>query len=77
MIFGISIFSYSGVNDEDLLRTANVLAQWFDNDEDGTANHKRILTELDNTDAYVFIVENQGQVDTHLRNSNVDKIKRN
>ncbi len=37
-VFGIPVFSYSGVSDEDLVLSANVLAQWLDNDENGSVD---------------------------------------
>ncbi len=64
MVFGIPVFTYSGVSDEDFVRTAHVLAQWLDNDEDGTVDHKEVLEELGKANAYVFVVENQEQVNS-------------
>jgi hypothetical protein len=65
MVFGIPVFAYTGISDEDLVLTANVFAQWLDNDEDGTVDNREILDELAKRNSYVFIVQNQGQVNTY------------
>ena len=64
-VFGIPVFSYSGVSDEDLVLSANVLAQWLDNDENGSVDHTVMLDELADRNSYLFIVENQSQVNTY------------
>ncbi|MCP4731117.1 MAG: hypothetical protein GY872_13695, partial [Roseibacillus sp.] len=38
-VFGIKVFALEGVTDRDLKLVANVLAQWIDNDEDGTPDN--------------------------------------
>jgi len=65
LVFGIPVFAYSGVSDEDLVRTAHVTAQWLDNDENGNVDNRLILDELAKHNAYVFIVENQEQVNSY------------
>jgi len=72
VVFGIPVFAYSGVSDEDLVRTAHVTAQWLDNDEDGNVDNRLILDELAKHNAYVFIVENQEQVNSYNFQNNTE-----
>ena len=65
MVFGVPVFTYAGIEEEDFVRTAHVLAQWLDNDEDGEVDNRLVLDTLAEQNAYVFIVENQEQVDTY------------
>jgi hypothetical protein len=65
MVFGIPVFTYAGVAEQDFVRTAHVLAQWLDNDEDGEVDNRLVLGALAEHNSYVFIVENQGQVNTY------------
>ncbi len=64
-VFGIPVFSYSGVSDEDLVLSANVLAQWLDNDENGSVDNTLILDEMADRNSYLFIVRNQTQVESY------------
>jgi len=45
-VFGIKVFALKGVADRDLKLVANVLAQWIDNDEDGTPDNPAVLAEI-------------------------------
>ena len=45
-VFGIKVFALRGVTDRDLKLVANVLAQWIDNDEDGTPDNPAVLAEI-------------------------------
>ena len=45
-VFGIKIFALEGVTDRDLKLVANVLAQWIDNDENGTPDNPDVLAEI-------------------------------
>ena len=45
-VFGIKVFALRGVTDRDLKLVANVLAQWIDNDEDGTPDNPTVLAEI-------------------------------
>ncbi len=45
-VFGIKVFALEGVTDRDLKLVANVLAQWIDNDEDGTPDNPTVLAEI-------------------------------
>lgn len=45
-VFGVRLLALEGVTDRDLLLSANVLAQWIDNDEDGVPDNKLVQSEL-------------------------------
>ncbi len=45
-VFGVRLMALEGVTDRDLLLSANVLAQWIDNDEDGVPDNKMVQSEL-------------------------------
>jgi len=45
-VFGIKVFALEGVTDRDLKLVANVLAQWIDNDENGTPDNPDVLAEI-------------------------------
>jgi len=45
-VFGIKVFALEGVTSQDLKLVANVLAQWIDNDEDGTPDNRAVLSEI-------------------------------
>ena len=45
-VFGIKVFALEGVTHRDLTLVANVLAQWIDNDEDGTPDNPAVLVRL-------------------------------
>lgn len=44
--FGINVFALEGVTDRDLELVAHVLAQWIDNNEDGTPDNPAVLAEI-------------------------------
>ena len=45
-VFGIKVFALEGVTDRDLKLVANVLAQWIDNDENGTPDNPDVHAEI-------------------------------
>ncbi|MEE2615071.1 MAG: hypothetical protein VYC62_05700 [Verrucomicrobiota bacterium] len=45
-VFGIKVLALEGVTDRDLKLVANVLAQWIDNDENGTPDNPEVLAEI-------------------------------
>lgn len=55
VVFGIPIYAVSGVEDNKLLHAANVMAQYLDNDEDGTANNQAVLAKMLANKAYLFM----------------------
>ena len=45
-VFGLSVFATNDVTDSDVAHAAGVLAQYLDNDEDGTVDNPRVLKSL-------------------------------
>ena len=45
-VFGLRVLSTSSVSDAKVLHTANVLAEYLDNDENGTVDQPEVLTKL-------------------------------
>lgn len=45
-VFGIMIYATSTVSDQDLLRAANVMAQYLDNDEDSIIDNPQVLDKM-------------------------------
>lgn len=45
-VFGISIYAVADVTDDRLLHAANVMAQYLDNDEDGTVDNQAVLDQM-------------------------------
>ena len=62
VVFGISIYAYANVADRKLLHAANVMAQYLDNDEDGTVDNPNVLEELQANQAALFIWQSESQI---------------
>ena len=45
-VFGLRVLATSTVSDEKVLHTANVLAEYLDNDENGTVDQPEVLSKL-------------------------------
>ena len=58
MVFGIPIYAFYNVEDSKLLHAANIMAQYLDNDENGTVDNSLLLSTLLNNEAVLFICSN-------------------
>ena len=45
-VFGVMIYATTNVTDQDLLHTANILAQYLDNDEDDSFDNQLVLDKM-------------------------------
>jgi hypothetical protein len=54
-VFGIPIYAVEAVDDAKLLHTANVTAQYLDNNEDGIVDNQAVLSVMQNKDAFYFM----------------------
>lgn len=63
VVFGIDIYAVPGVEDEKLLHAANVMAQYLDNDEDGTVDNALVLEKMQNNKAFVVMWEKESDLD--------------
>ena len=55
VVFGIDIYAAPKVEDEKLLHAANVMAQYLDNDEDGTIDNQLVLDKMIENKAFLFL----------------------
>lgn len=55
VVFGIDIYAVAGVEDAKLLHAANVMAQYLDNDEDGTVDNQLVLDKMIENKAYLVM----------------------
>ncbi len=62
VVFGIPIYAYAEVDDARLLHAANIMAQYLDNDEDGTVDNPVLLTALTGNEAALFMWKKEGQI---------------
>ena len=46
VVFGVDIYAVSGVTDGKLLHAANLMAQYLDNDEDGTVDNQLVVDKM-------------------------------
>lgn len=54
-VFGISIYAVAKVEDNKLLHAANIMAQYLDNNEDGTVDNQPVLDAMKKANAYVVM----------------------
>ena len=55
VVFGIDIYAVPKVEDQKLLHAANVMAQYLDNDEDGTVDNQLVLDKMKENKAFVVM----------------------
>lgn len=55
VVFGIDIYAVAGVTDANLLHAANVMAQYLDNDEDGTIDNALVHNKMKENKAFVVM----------------------
>lgn len=65
-VFGIRIYAVKKVSDVNLLHTANVMAQYLDNDEDGEPDNPAVVDEMVRRNAFMVLWKNQRDLNTDL-----------
>lgn len=55
VVFDIPIYAFKSVEDSKLIHTANVLAQYLDNDEDGTVDNTTIHEQLKTNKSIIYL----------------------
>lgn len=55
VVFGIDIYAASRVEDTKLLHAANLMAQYLDNDEDGTIDNQKVVDAMITNKAFLFL----------------------
>ena len=63
VVFGIDIYAVSSVEDTKLLHTANVMAQYLDNDEDGTVDDQLVLDKMLENKVFMVMWKNKNDLD--------------
>jgi hypothetical protein len=63
-VFGIPVYAYSDVEDSKLLHAANIMAQYLDNNEDGTVDNPTLLSALTANKAALYLWKTQSQQGT-------------
>ena len=63
VVFGIDIYAVSGVEESKLLHAANVMAQYLDNDEDGTVDNQFVLDKMLENKAFVVMWKKESDLD--------------
>ena len=75
VVFGIPIYAYANVEDKKLLHAANILAQYLDNDEDGTVDHQGLLTTLIKNRAVLFMWKTEEQISLNAQDLGADETR--
>ena len=55
IVFGVDVYAASGVEDSKLLHAVNLLAQYLDNNEDGTIDNQLVLDKMIENKAFLFL----------------------
>lgn len=63
-VFGIPIYAYADVEDSKLLHAANIMAQYLDNNEDGTVDNPTLLEALKANKAALYLWKTEAQQGT-------------
>ena len=63
VVFGVTIYATPSVPDEKILHTANVLAQYLDNNEDGDPDNQLVVDALISRKAFVAMAEDESGLD--------------
>jgi len=62
VVFGIDIYAVAGVSDANLLHAANIMAQYLDNDEDGTVDNQLVLDKMIENKAFLVMWANENDL---------------
>jgi len=72
-VFGIPIYAYSDVEDSKLLHAANLMAQYLDNDEDGSIDNLALLKALTSNNAALFMWKSESQINLNAQDLGADE----
>ena len=72
-VFGISIYAYSDVEDSKLLHAANLMAQYLDNNEDGTVDNMTLVNALTTNNAALFMWKSESQINLNAQDLGADE----
>ena len=63
-VFGIPIYAVAAVEDSRLLHAANIMAQYLDNNEDGTIDNQTVLDNMLSNNAFLVMWKNESDLDS-------------
>ena len=66
-VFGIKIYATENVDNEKVFHAASILAEYLDNDEDGTVDNQRIINKLIDKNAWILMVEGEEESRAAIR----------
>lgn len=64
-VFGIKIFAVPAVTDANLLHAANVMAQYLDNDEDGTPDNQAVVDKMVENNAFMVMWKSENDLNVN------------
>lgn len=62
-VFGVAIYAVPEVEEAKLLHAAHVMAQYLDNDEDGTVDNQLVVDKMLENKAFVVMWKNENELD--------------
>lgn len=68
VVFDVDIYAVVGVTDANLLHAANLLAQYLDNDEDGTVDNQAVMDAMIANKAYLVMWKIESDLDNAFIN---------
>lgn len=66
VVFGVDIYAADGVEEKKLLHAAHVLAQYLDNDEDGTPDNAKVVEAMKKEKAFVVLWKNESDLNIDI-----------
>jgi hypothetical protein len=61
-VFGIKTYAVSGVTDANLLHAANLMAQYLDNNEDGTVDNQAVVDKMIEKNAFMMMWKSESDL---------------
>ncbi|MFD0964664.1 hypothetical protein [Pseudofulvibacter geojedonensis] len=69
VVFGIPIYAVTAVDNNRLLHAANIMAQYLDNNEDGTIDNQLVLDKMIENNAYMVMWKNENDLNINPPNN--------
>jgi len=73
VVFGIPIYAYAAVEDSKLIHAANIMAQYLDNNEDGTIDNTTLVDALVSNNAALFLWKSESQININAQDLGADE----
>lgn len=69
IVFGIPIYAVTAVDDAKLLHAANIMAQYLDNNEDGTVDNQLVIDKMLENNAFMVMWKNESDLNINPPNN--------